>query len=93
MQAYKLMKYSFGFLISEITGTNPEVLALDEKMASEAAQAAAKVVSTGGQGENPNSNGPVFGAAAGREVIVTAITTIMIAVTMEPKPSHVTQPS
>lgn len=69
------------------------MLALDEKMASEAAHALAKVIPTGGQAEKPNSNGPVCGAAAGRAVIVTAITTIMIAVTMEPKPSHVTQPS
>lgn len=69
------------------------MLALEAKIASAAAQAPAKVVPAGGKAAKPSSKGPDCGAEAGRSGIVTAMTTIMIAVTIEPKPTHVTQPS
>lgn len=62
-------------------------------MASDAAQAAANVVPAGGNAAKPNSKSPVCGAAVGRSGIVTATTTVMIAETIDPKPSHVIQPS
>jgi hypothetical protein len=68
-------------------------LAEAEKIASEAAQAAENVVPAGGSAANPKSKSPVCGAPAGRFGIVTAMTTVMIAETIEPKPSHATQPS
>lgn len=69
------------------------MFAEEEKIASAAAQAAAKVVPAGGRASNPSSKSPVCVAAAGRAGIVTAITMIMIAERMEPKPTHVIQPS
>lgn len=68
------------------------MLAELEKIANEAANAAANVVPTGGAAPNPNSKSPVWGAAAGREGMVTAITTVIIAVTILPNPSQVIQP-
>jgi hypothetical protein len=57
------------------------------QIASAAAQAAANVVPTGGAAAKPSSKGPDLGAAAGRSVIVTAMTTVIMAATMEPNPT------
>jgi hypothetical protein len=69
------------------------VFADEENMAREAAHAVTNVVSLGGRARKPRSKSPVWGAAAGRLGMVTAMTTTKMAMRMEPKPIQVSQRS
>lgn len=73
-----------------MTGRNAEVPAEDTKMVADAVMPAMKVGFA--ITKYPSSKSPVWGAAAGRSRVVTAMTTMKTAVKMDMKPAQVSQP-
>jgi hypothetical protein len=90
MQVYKALLKSLGRLISEMTGMKAEVPADETKMVVQATIPLMKLGEANAW--YPRSMGPVFGAAAGLSICVTATVSMKTAAYIEMKPAHPSQP-